>query len=121
MIILKTILGWFVGGTLDRVLDSVDHKIDNATEREKIKAEIVRAHLTAKAGLLTQRTWWFQLFFVVPLGVWFSAVVIDSIFQFSWDVAALPAPLDKWGGAIVSSLFLIDGGKVLLSSFRGRR
>ena len=69
MIILKTVLGWFVGGTLDRILDSVDHKVDNETERDKIKAEIVRDYTAAKAGLLTQRTWWFQLFFVVPLGV----------------------------------------------------
>ena len=116
--LLKTVLGWFVGGTLDRILNSVDHKIDNATERERIKAEIVRAHLTAKAGLLAQRTWWFQLFFVIPLGLWFFAVVIDSVFLFAWNVAALPAPLDQWGGWIVSSLFLIDGGKVLAGAWR---
>ncbi|MEM6463341.1 MAG: phage terminase large subunit [Pseudomonadota bacterium] len=56
----------------------------------------------------------FQLFFVIPLGVWFAAVVADSLFHFTWNVAALPPPLDTWAGWIVSALFLVDGGKVLL-------
>ncbi|WP_136661699.1 hypothetical protein [Nitratireductor sp. XY-223] len=108
------LLGWLTGGTLDRILDSVDHKVDNATERERIKAAIIKTHMQAQANLLVSRTWWFQLFFVIPLGIWFSAVVADSLFHFTWNVAALPAPLDQWAGWIVSSLFLVDGGKVLI-------
>ena len=110
-------LGWLTGGTLDRLLDSVDHRIDNDTERDRIKAGIVETQLKAQARLLTGRTWWFQLFFVVPLGIWFSLVIADSIFHFTWNVAALPAPLDQWAGWIVSSLFLVDGGKALIGRF----
>lgn len=111
------LLGWLTGGTLDRLLDSVDHRIDNDTERDRIKAGIVETQLKAQASLLTGRTWWFQLFFVVPLGIWFSLVIADSIFHFTWNVAALPAPLDQWAGWIVSSLFLVDGGKALIGRF----
>ncbi|WP_419913370.1 hypothetical protein [Hoeflea sp.] len=111
------VLGWLTGGTLDRVLDSVDHRIDNDTERERIKADIVNVHTRAQANLLASRTWWFQLFFVVPLGIWFAAVVADSLFHFAWNVAALPAPLDQWAGWIVTSLFLVDGGKALIGRF----
>ena len=56
----------------------------------------------------------FQLFFVLPLGIWFAAVVADSIFHFDWNVAALPSPLDQWAGWIISALFLVDGGKALI-------
>ena len=115
---VKTVLGWFTGGTLDRVLDTVDHRVDNATERERIRADVTRTYATAQAALLANRTWWFQLFFVVPLGVWFSAVVADSIFHFPFDIAALPAPLDEWGGWIITALFLVDGSKSVLAGLR---
>jgi hypothetical protein len=113
-----SVLSWLTGGTLDRILDSVDHRLDNETERARIKAELVRTHTQAQASLLANRTWWFQLFFVLPLGIWFSAVVADSIFQFTWNVAALPPPLDQWAGWIVSALFLVDGGKALTGRLR---
>ena len=109
-----SILGWLTGGTLDRVLDSLDHRIDNETERARIRADLVRTHMHAQASLLAGRTWWFQLFFILPLGAWFSAVVADSIFHFEWNVAALPPPLDQWAGWIISALFLVDGGKALI-------
>ncbi|MCB1482876.1 MAG: hypothetical protein KDJ55_13130 [Rhodobiaceae bacterium] len=112
--LVSTLLSWFTGGTLDRVLDTVDSRVDNETERQRIRAEVTRAYVSAQASLLAGRTWWFQLFFVVPLGLWFTAVVADSIFQFTWNVAALPAPLDTWAGWIVSSLFLVDGAKAVI-------
>ena len=120
--LVSTLLSWFTGGTLDRVLDTVDSRVDNETERQRIRAEVTRAYVSAQASLLAGRTWWFQLFFVVlnvlinfwELGLWFTAVVADSIFQFTWNVAALPAPLDTWAGWIVSSLFLVDGAKAVI-------
>lgn len=116
--IAGSVLGWLTGGTLDRVLKSVDHRIDNETERDRIKASIIETQLQAQASLLTGRTWWFQLFFVVPLGIWFTLVIADSIFLWERDIAALPPPLDQWAGWIVSSLFLVDGGKALIGRFR---
>lgn len=114
-----TLMAWLTGGTLDRILDSIDKKVDSETERQRIKASIIEAQFRARASLLTGRTWWFQLFFVVPLGIWFSAIVADSLFHFTWNVAALPAPLDTWAGWIVSSLFLVDGSKAIIGRFRG--
>lgn len=116
--LFSTALSWLTGGTLDRILDSVDHKVDNTTKREEIRADVVKTYANAQANLLVNRTWWFQLFFVVPLGLWFSCVVADSIFHFSWNVAALPAPLDTWAGWIVSSLFIVDGTKAVIGRLR---
>lgn len=39
----------------------------------------------------------------------YAAVVADSIFIFSWNVAKLPAPMDQWEGAIILSFFGLQG------------
>jgi len=121
---LKIVLGWLTSGPLDRILSSVDHKIDNATERERVKAGVVEKYLEAQASIAGGRQWWFPLFFIVPLGAWFSAVCIYSVLfcrtcvlPQAWSIAALPPPLDNWGGAIVTSLFIGRIGERLISSW----
>lgn len=108
----------FTGGTLDSILDTINKRMDSETEREKVKADVTKKWIEAQAGLLVGRTWWFQLFFVIPLGVWWTAVILDSIFRWEHDIAALPYPLDEWAGWIISALFIVDGGKALLGRFK---
>ena len=122
MSILTSVLGWFTGGTLDRVLDTVDKNFDNDVKKEEIKADVTKTYVNAQANLLVGRTWWFQLFFVVPLGLWWTAVCLDSILiWFDWyshSTAALPEPLNTWAGWIISALFLVDGGKAIIGRFK---
>lgn len=108
----------FTGGTLDSILETINKRMDSEVERERVKADVTKKWIDAQAGLLVGRTWWFQLFFVVPLGVWWSAVILDSIFGWEHDIAALPRPLDEWAGWIISALFIVDGGKALLGRFK---
>lgn len=116
--IFKTVLGWFTGGTLDRILDTIEHKMDNETTKEQIKAEVTKTYVQAQANLMVGRTWWFQLFFVIPLGFWWTAVILDSIFHFDINIEKLPPPLDDWAAYIISALFIVDGGKALLGRFK---
>lgn len=115
---LSTVLGWFTGGTLSRILDTVDKNFDNGVKKEEIKAEVTKKYIDAQANLLVGRTWWFQLFFIIPLGLWWTSITIDSIFlYFDWydhRTYALPAPLDTWAGWIIGALFLVDGSKTLI-------
>ena len=111
----KLVLNWFGGSNLDRILTSVDKRFDNETQREEIKADVKKTWISAQTQLLLTRTWWFQLFFIVPLGAWFSWVTIYSMFLCrncvyaqEWDVAALPEPLNEWAGWIIMSLFIVD-------------
>lgn len=120
--IWSKVLAWLTGGTLSRILDTVDHKIDNKTEQERIKTKAVETYITAQAGILAGRGWWFPLFFIVPLGFWFASVCIYSVlfcqncaFPQTWTIAALPRPLDEWAGVIIGSLFLARYGEKLLS------
>lgn len=107
----------FTGGSLDKILDTIDKKMDATTQREEIKADVTKKWVDAQANLLVGRTWWFQLFFVIPLGVWWSAVILDSIVGWEHNIAALPSPLDQWAAWIISALFIVDGGKALIGRF----
>ena len=119
------ILNWFLAGPFDRIFKTIDHSISNETTREQIKTEAVKSYLSAQVAILTGKGWWFPLLFLVPAGLWFSAVCIYSIlwcklcaFPQAWSIAALPAPLDQWMGAIVGSLFIGKIGGELVSRLR---
>jgi len=123
--VLKLALGWLTGGTLDRILSSVDNKISNDTTREAVKADLVADYMKAQVAILTGRGWWFPLFFIAPLGLWFASVCIYSmlfcarcVFPQSWSIAALPAPLDEWSGIIIGSLFVGKLGQELVARLR---
>lgn len=123
--VLKLALGWLSGGTLDRILSSVDNKIDNETTREAVKADLVADYMKAQVAILTGRGWWFPLFFIAPLGMWFASVCVYSMlfcarcaFPQSWSIAALPAPLDEWSGIIIGSLFVGKLGQELVTRLR---
>lgn len=115
------IIAAFTGGSLEKILDTINKRMDNEVLREQIKADVTKRWVEAQAALLVGRTWWFQLFFVIPLGLWWSSVILDSIMiSFSWwthTTAALPSPLDTWAGWIISALFLVDGSKALMGRF----
>ena len=123
--LLKLLFGWLTGGTLDRILDTVDTKVNNETERERIKGEVVTEYLKAQATVLTGRGWWFPLLFLVPAGFWFGAVCIYSVlwcrscaWPQDWTIAALPPPLNEWMGAIAASLFIGKAGGELIARLR---
>jgi hypothetical protein len=118
--LFKTIFGMFTGGGLEKILDVIEHKMDDETKKEEIKAEVTKTWINAQANLLVGRTWWFQLLFLVPLGIWWAAVIADSVCQFdNWNVAALPSPLDSWAASMIGAVFVIDGGKALVGRVAG--
>lgn len=111
--LLKTL----TGGSLDSILSTIDKHMDADVEKEKIKAEVTKTYVTAQSQLLVGRTWWFQLFFVLPLGMHWAALNWVSAFpQFGWTVYALPAPFDSWASYIISALFIVDGAKAVGNS-----
>lgn len=119
------ILKWLGGGPLGRILDTVDNSMNNATEKEKVRTAAVIEYVKAQVAVLTGPGWWFPLFFIVPLGVWFSSVCYYSIlfcrncmFPQDWTIAALPPPLDEWAGAIITSLFIGASGMKIMAHWR---
>jgi hypothetical protein len=123
--LLKLAFGWLLGGPLDRILTTIDKKMDNETEREKIKTEAISQYVKAHVAIANSRQWFFPLFFLIPAGFWFGSVCVYSVlwcarcaYPQDWTIAALPPPLDGWMGAIVASLFIGKAGETLISRLR---
>lgn len=115
----------FLSGPLDRILDTVDAKIDNETAREEIRNKTVSAYVEQLARVQTSKWGWAPLLFYIPVGFWFSAVCVYSVlwcrlcvFPQEWSIAALPASLDPWIGAIIGSLFIGKAGETILRGLR---
>jgi hypothetical protein len=106
------------GGSLDRILSTIEHRIDDETKKEEIKADVTKTWVNAQASLLVGRTWWFQLFFVIPMAVHWAALNFVSAFpMYGWTVHALPDPFDDFQAWIISALFIVDGSKAILGRF----
>lgn len=113
---IAAILKWLSSGALDRVLDTVDRRIDAQTDREAVKGEIIREAYRQRADWMNAGGFWLMLVFAVPLAFWFAAVCLYSIlwcqgcaFPQDWTIAALPPPLDEWAGVIIVSIFGVMG------------
>ena len=110
------IFRFLTGGVLGRVLETVDKRIAAQTDREALKADIIREHYRARADWMNAGGKWLMLIFAVPLAVWWAAVILYSIlwcagcaFPQAWSIAALPPPLDEWAGLIVVAIFGVIG------------
>ena len=104
------------GGLLDRVLATIDRKIAAETDREALKAEIIREHYRTRADWMGAGGLWLTVLFAAPLAFWWASVIVYSVlwcagcaYPQDWTIAALPPPLDEWAGLIVVSIFGVVG------------
>ncbi|WP_417480767.1 hypothetical protein [Maricaulis maris] len=131
---IAALLRTLAGPILDRLLLHMERRRESAVDvrridadlaAEEIRAEIdarkqARAVLIAESGTFFSAGRLGRLIFVLPLGLWWSAVCLDSVFHFGWAIAEVPV-LRDWGGAIVTSLFLVDGARSVARGFTARR
>lgn len=116
MIVLRAIFAWLSSGPLDRILSTVDKRIEAKTDQEAIKGEIIKSHYATRADWMRAGGFWLMLIFALPLALWFGAVIVYSVlwcagcaFPQTWTIAALPPPLDDWAGGIIVSIFGVVG------------
>ena len=122
MSILATILGFFVklglGGVIDKTIGLMEHKAQLENDRDANRTKIAVEHLKAaveetrimadlnKNKMGNTYFWVFSALFIFPLGAWWTAVILDSIFHFGWNVANLPtAEMREWAGSMIKWLF----------------
>lgn len=105
---LKTLLKWITGGALDRALGSVDKYIAAQTDREKIKAEILREHIRTRGDWLRAGGFWLVLLGGLPFVFHAAVVNIYSVFWCKlcaypklWSIAALPPPFDEYQWVVI--------------------
>lgn len=120
---LTFLTGIGLEGIVNKVVGFLEHKASEQTEREKLKTqvtvEMIKAAIEdskAQARLaekkLEYRAFWVLVYaFVVPLALWWDAVLLDSIFGFEWDVANLPTPeLREWATDMIKWIFYTGVG-----------
>lgn len=77
---------------------------------EVIQADIEINRMKAQMAAVNQQ-WWVTRYimpaFAYPIAFHFGAVILDSIFAFEWNIAALPKPMDEWEGQIILSFFIV--------------
>ena len=106
---------------LGKLLKLVETKVDNETERQRIKAETVQAYINAQAqtiqtGMQSKLFWIPWLMAAIPTAAWFGWGMLDSLFNGALpDVAALPPQLKVYADVVWNNVFL-SGGLVAGSS-----
>lgn len=102
MSIVGRIAGWAIGGgserLLDRLLEAYERKLAAENDSDRIEAErdIARLEAAREAMDAAESDRWSatslgRYLIVVPFGIWWAAIMLDSIAGFeSWDVLALP-------------------------------
>lgn len=105
---LGGVIKWLTGGFLDRALGTVDKYVESQTDRERIKAEVVKSYYDNRASWMQAGGFVTLLMFAVPVAVWFGAITLYNLlwcakcaYPQEWTIAAYPAPLDQWAGWIV--------------------
>ncbi|MBL6431688.1 MAG: hypothetical protein HPM95_13185 [Alphaproteobacteria bacterium] len=127
--LLSVVLRFASSGLVERTLSYLERRQTEETGREELRTQVeietIRAAIAEtkelakfnSAKLEHAAFWGFAGLFVLPLGAWWAAVILDSIFRFGWGVATVPI-LEAWGGQMIQWLFYVGGGVAALRSLR---
>lgn len=118
---IQAILG-FLGGPIARELRAAYRdRLEATTAQAKLDADERIAALRAaqeiariEAADRWSATRLGRLLIVLPYGVWWAAIFIDSTFQMSWDVLALPAEIDAMARILIPAIVIADAGALTL-------
>lgn len=126
---LSLIVGWLIknlsGGIIDKALDAFTKTEDIRIRGKEIDSQTVRDAMkyyvdsqrdqneTQKAKFQFPIYWIMIGAFIFPLAAWWIAIILDSMFQFEWNIANLPTQeLRDYAGSMIQFLFY-TGGTVL--------
>lgn len=113
---LKMILRWLTGGSLDKAFNLADKYIQSAADKEVVKADLIKIYYGNRADWMNSGGKWVVYAFAYPLALWYASVIFYSIlfckncvFPQTWTIASLPPPLDQWSWMIIVSIFGVIG------------
>lgn len=105
---MSFLLGWVLkllgSSAVDKALGYLERKADTETEREKIRTQATIEQIRAateetrimadlnRAKLEFPWFWVMVATFVLPLAMWWTAILFDSMFHFGWGISDLPTP-----------------------------
>lgn len=114
--LITTLLNWLSAGTLDRVLKSLENRVNNETERQRIGALRDQHMATVQGQVITagmqHKAFWIPwLMATVPLAGWFGLGMLNTAFPGYFPIVAkIPVGLEPWAKAAWDSLFFSGAG-----------
>ena len=120
--IIAVLLNWLGGGVLDKVLGHLEARVNNETERQRIRSMRDQHMATMQAHVITsgmEHKWFWVpwLIATVPLSMWFGWGMLDTLLNGRLpDVAEIPRGLLPWAEAAWSNLFFSAAGLAGLTS-----
>ena len=115
---LAKILSWLVGGGIAAIAkplsEAYQARLNAQNDSQKIAAQLTIDSLEKQMNALienrrmTSGFWEMRLIsFIIAAcaTAHYAAVTVDTIGQFSWNVAAYPAPFNEYEGSILLSFF----------------
>jgi hypothetical protein len=120
--ILAFILNWLGGGVLDKVLGHLENRVNNETERQRIKSLRDQHLATMQAHVITsgmEHKWFWipWLIATVPMAGWFGLGMLGTAFPgYLPFVATIPPGLEPWARAAWDGLFFSGAGVASASS-----
>lgn len=130
---INWLLGILASPFVDKVLKHLENKANNETEREKLRTrveiEVIRSAIEEQKTLSDLNKakfdhwpyWFFTALFIVPLGLWWAGVLLDSTFKFGWGVANLPQTyIREWAGDMIKWLFYTGSGALAVKTILKR-
>jgi hypothetical protein len=119
------------GGIVDKALGLIEARAAGQESADRLRAlmtvELARSAVAEakimadfnKAKLAFPWFWIFAAAFIVPLAIWWAAVILDSVFGFAWSVADLPTPqMQEWAGDMIRWVFYVGSGVGVVRSLR---
>jgi len=123
--LLKLFGGGVIGDLADQLRRAYETKINAETAEQKLAADIdmrrIEAAISAMDAANADRwsaTSLGRYLIVLPFGAWWTAIFLDSIFSFEWDVLALPPAIMELSVWLIPAIIVGDLGR---SFFRRRR
>jgi len=133
--VIASVVTWLVklglGGVVDKTIDLMKYRAQTENDKEALRTQVAIEQIKATVDEVrimagyNERKLEFPLFwimaclFVVPLGLWWSAVILDSVFMFDWSVANLPTPqMQEWAGQMIQWIFYVGSGVAVLKGLR---
>lgn len=120
--IISMVLGWFGDNALGKILGHLENRVNNETERQRIKSLRDQHLATMQAHVITsgmEHKWFWipWLIATVPMATWFGLGMLGTAFPGYFPfVATIPIGLEPWAKAAWDGLFFSGAGVASASS-----
>ena len=113
------------GGLADQLRRAYEAKLNAANDNDRIAAEQDIARISAAvdmARVASGDRWGAtslgRYLIVLPYGLWWAAVHLDSIINAQWYVLALPPQIDGMAQVLIPAIILADGAALVARRWR---